>query len=258
MFFKFSKKPTAIIFVDYEHWFISLKKQYYKTPDIKAWWNEVSQRYEIKELMFFADFSAEDIGKEIPKLREFTNMIIETRNTSAYYKKDFTDFIMLDFIYQRAMKAKSADCFIIFSGDSHFSAVASFLKNQCKKQVGIYGVRNACSKYLKELASWHVEIPEDTDYLNRYYQMILRNFKYLQMHSDSRGAHPTFYKTAERVADYNQVALEPVRVALQDLIHQGYVYTLPKTIAFRQTIPVLNVNWSKLIEDGLWKEEAKV
>ena len=119
-------KPKAIAFVDYEHWFISLDKLHHTRPDIKSWRNELAKTYELQEIIFFADFSNPTIRLEIPRIREVSNYIIETQNTSSSHKKDFTDFIMLDHIYQKALTTNQIDTFIILSGDGHFSSAASF------------------------------------------------------------------------------------------------------------------------------------
>ena len=86
------RKPHAIAFVDYEHWYISLEKLHNRKPDIKAWFNEISKDYDVKDIIFFADFSNTAIRLEIPKIREVSSTIIETQNASVHHKKDFTDF----------------------------------------------------------------------------------------------------------------------------------------------------------------------
>ena len=94
------KKPHAIAFVDYEHWYISLEKLDQKKPDIKAWFNEISTKYDVKDIIFFADFSNTAIRLEIPKIREVSSTIIETQNASAHHKKDFTDFTFFYSFYK--------------------------------------------------------------------------------------------------------------------------------------------------------------
>lgn len=87
------------------------------------------------------------------KIRAYTNDIVETKNGGGYFKKDFTDFIMLDKIYQTAYSDKNIDTYIIFTGDSHFTSVVLFLKNVCRKKVVVYGVKNAFSGQLMTAAS---------------------------------------------------------------------------------------------------------
>ena len=131
-------KPKAVAFVDYEHWYISMEKLYKMKPDIQGWVKSLNEKYDVTEITFFADFANASLATEIPRIREVTKNIIPTTN-AGHFKKDFTDFIMLDHVYQRAMSAEDIDTFIIFSGDGHFSSVVSCLKNYCKKDVVVYG-----------------------------------------------------------------------------------------------------------------------
>ena len=45
-----SGKPKAIAFVDYEHWFIALDNLHHIRPDIKAWRDELAEKYELQEI----------------------------------------------------------------------------------------------------------------------------------------------------------------------------------------------------------------
>lgn len=156
---KLNNKPTAIVFVDYEHWYISMEKFFGEKPNIRQWRNELSERYNVTDIMFFADFSNPSLRAEIQKIREVTSYIIETQTASQYHKKDYTDFIMLDHIYQRAMTSDGTDVFVIFSGDGHFSSVISFLVNRCGKTVCVYGIKDALSMQLRNTANITVEWP---------------------------------------------------------------------------------------------------
>ncbi len=129
-------------------------------PDIRKWCNTISQLYDVRDILFFGDFSNPSLRAEITRIREVSSSIIETQNASAFHKKDHTDFIMLDHIYQRAMTYGSdTDVFIIFSGDGHFSSVTSFLVNRCNKIVAVYGVRDCLSTQLRNTASIASEWP---------------------------------------------------------------------------------------------------
>lgn len=70
--------------------------------------------------MVFADFSHRGIKEEIPKIRAITNTIIETQNSFAGHKKDMTDFIMLDYIYQYVSDYPETGTIILFNGDGYF------------------------------------------------------------------------------------------------------------------------------------------
>lgn len=159
---KSTGKPAALAFVDYEHWFISMQRMYGERPDIRAWRAEISKDYNVKDILFFGDFSNQSLRSDIPRIREVSSSIIETQNASAFHKKDHTDFIMLDHIYQRVMTyGDDTDVFIIFSGDGHFSSVASFLVNRCEKKVVVYGVRDCLSTQLANTASVAFEWPAE-------------------------------------------------------------------------------------------------
>ena len=221
-----SIKPKAVAFVDYEHWYISMTKMHEQKPDIKGWYADMSKKYNVTEVCFFGDFSNQSLRSEIPRIREVTNFVIETQNASPHHKKDYTDFIMLDHIYQRAMTSHDVDTFIIFSGDGHFSSVVSFLNIKLEKDVGIYGVRDAISNQLKNSASWVIELPGKNEENLEYCRMILRNLRNLAKTRNAKGQkqRPAFWPTVEAVAKYNDADKEKVAEALRGLIDKGYIY----------------------------------
>lgn len=248
-----SGKPKAVAFVDYEHWYISLDKMYHTRPDLKAWRDELTASYEVQEIIFFADFSNPSIKQEIPKIREITNYIIETQNTSTNFKKDFTDFIMLDHIYQKAMNSPEIGNFILFSGDGHFNSVVNFLITQLGKTVGVYGIENAMSNQLRNSASWYKTLPEKTDPQMKYYTMILKNLKYLQDKAEIEKSkvRPTFWPTVEAVCRINKVKRSDVSAALKTMIEKGYIYQKDDKVEKNKTIKILCVNWEKCRGDGI-------
>ena len=131
MAFGFLKKHTkskAMVFVDYEHWYFALNNNYKLKPDIEKFCNDLNEKYNVSSLTFFGDFSSAPLNSEMHKIRGFTNKIVETNNGGGHFKKDFTDFIMLDHIYQSAYTDKDIDTYIIFTGDGHFSSSVLFLK----------------------------------------------------------------------------------------------------------------------------------
>jgi hypothetical protein len=244
------KRLRAAAFVDYEHWYISMEKIYGKKPDIGAWVNMINERADVREITFFADFSNESLNKEISKIREYTNRIVETKNPNPYSEKDFTDFIMLDSLYQKAFADDKTDVFILFTGDAHFNSVAAYLKTICRKQVGIYGVKGAFSNQLKATASWWVELPTETDILKPYYDMILKNLRYLEMSSD-KNSKITFRNTVQTVADHCAADKSKIQIALQSLIDNGYIQRIARKNG-RQAEYSIKPDWEKLSADGLW------
>lgn len=252
----FKKQPKenkrAVIFVDYEHWFISFEKLYHKKPDIKAFRDELSQSYDIVDISFFADFSNPALRAEISRIRAVTGSIIETQNSSSHYKKDFTDFIMLDHIYQEAMMRTNVDTFIIFSGDGHFSSVVSFLKTKCRKEVGIYGVKDAISNTLREAADFTVEVSGEDMILKERAGMILKNLKALEdAHKGKKKARITFWATAEAVSKAYGVDKNDIADALRKLLEKKYL-NQHQIRAGTKSIKVISIDWEKCKKDGLY------
>ena len=248
---KTKHNKRAVVFVDYEHWYISFDRFYNKKPDVKAFRDELAQTYDIVDISFFADFSNPSLRQEISRIRAVTGSIIETQNASNHYKKDFTDFIMLDHIYQQALMMDTADTFIIFSGDGHFSSVVSFLKTKCRKEVGIYGVKDAISNALRVGADWTVEVSgEDTVYLERV-GMILDSIRAVQ--EKNPRARITFWATVEAVSQRNFVDKEVIAEALRGLIEDGYILQYLSNDG-RGAMRLMEVDWVKCKKDGLYRD----
>ena len=243
------KKPKAVAFIDYEHWYISMEKLYNMKPDLQSWVNSIMEIADVKDIIFFADFSNASLANEIPKIRGFSNKIIETRNVTPKNEKDFTDFIMLDHIYQLAFQNDGTEMFIIFTGDAHFNSVVAFLKTFCKKQVGVFGVKGAFSNQLKMSASWWMEVPTEDDLDKVYYDMILKNFKYLEK-NNAKGII-SFEKTVQTVAKHNRVKPENISKAMNSLIAKGYIV---KKTEFKKgnRLVSLKADFKKLKKDGVW------
>ncbi len=246
-------KPKAVVFVDYEHWYISLYRMYQIHPNLKGWMADLKERYDVLDVTFFADFSNQHLANEIPRIREITNNIIFTAPTgTGAHKKDFTDFIMLDYLYQRAMSAKDIDTFIIFSGDGHFSSVVNFLKNTLDKEVGIYGVKDALSNQLRNIASWVNTVPSEDDIYKPYYQAI---FELLSRKE-------AFKLSAQEVVNQSvaktKLSKEIAHNAVDRLISNGYIQ-LKKVHTDRSKIKVftaLFAAWDKVKADGLYTPPA--
>ena len=242
--------PNARAFVDYEHWYISLERGYGVKPDVKSWHNELKRMYNVQELVFFADFSNIGMRAELDKLRNETKMIIDTQNPSAYYKKDFTDFIMLDYIYQCAMTEKKTDVFVIFTGDGHFSSVVRFLTGKCGKKVVIYGVTNALSSQLKSAATLTREVPTDTDVYRDYYRMIIDQMNYLYVHRELADA-ATEQKILSEAARKNYMDPKMLTGAFRKLTDGGYIYPAPSEAGTKSR--TYRANWELMKRDSLWQ-----
>ena len=191
-------KLKTAAFIDYEHWYIGLKDQHKRRPNIQAWFDDAKKRGNLVEVTFFGDFSEEGgMRDEINHIRLFTNRIIETKNTGAHFKKDFTDFILLDNVYQKVMASPEIEQIILFTGDGHFCSVASYLRNFCSKIVGIYGVDNAINSQLELTSDWCVRLPFDFEKNMECRDAILRNLKYAEDHTKT----PMFMRTVSIVAE---------------------------------------------------------
>lgn len=242
--------PKAIAFVDYEHWFISLEKHHDSKPNIQAWFNDLKKKCNIVEVIFFADFSKfREKEVETKRIRTFTNKIIDTYNPDSHHKKDYSDFIILDNIYQKAFTNQDIELFIIFTGDGHFSSATAFIRNFCNKQVGVYGVKNCISKNLVSSADWVVEVPlinEENETVNN---LILSS---LRIAMDKGNKQPTFMKTVEYVSEKYYIPINKVKKCVIDLIDQGYIIQTTEKTKQRDTIRVIRPDWKKIKKDGIW------
>ncbi len=245
--FKKSKERRIAAFVDYEHWYIALENLHQQKPDIGSWFSDLTRRGRVVDAVFFADFSRDGLRDEIARIRSFSNKIIETRNPNPRHKKDYTDFIMLDNIYQRALSSENIDLYVIFSGDGHFSSITSFLKNNLNKEVGIYGVGGAVSKLLKDASDWYVEIP-DSDSKQRHIAILILNS--IRRAEKNRFNFTTFNSTVNYVSDGNYLEREDVKDALISLIDNGVITQREIIVNKADKLRVLSVNWSKASQMG--------
>lgn len=248
-------KKRVMAFVDFEHWYISLDKLYHKRPDIKGFRDELADRYEIVDIAFFGDFSNPSLRAEITNIRQVSNTIIDTQNATDKIVKDFTDFIILDHIYQSALNKKEADAYVIFTGDGHFSSVASFLVTKCRKEVGIYAVRQAASAQLIGCASYSRILPdEEAEPIKKEPSaVILRNLKQLyDKQTKKKPVYPTFWATVEAVVRHYHIPREEVASTMRALIRSGYLYQTKETVGKQKDpVKVIRVNWDKVKADHM-------
>lgn len=233
-----SHSPTAAVFVDYEHWYIALDKSYRTKPDIASFTEEIKKQYHLRSYTFFGDFSNPSLQNEMHKIRAYTNDIVETKNGGSHFKKDFTDFIMLDKIYQTAYTSKDIDTYIIFTGDSHFTSVVLFLKNVCRKHVLVYGVKGAFSGQLMTAATKTREVEPDP--LAPICRLIVESLYELEKASDN--ARPTFMRTIDAVAGKNQLEKAQVRRAMERLFEKDCVSQYVKRVG-NNDVKLLKVNY---------------
>ncbi|MDD4164984.1 MAG: NYN domain-containing protein [Eubacteriales bacterium] len=237
----------AVAFVDYEHWYISLKNNFGLQPNIKGWFEDLNRQFNLVEVSFFADFSHKSLSDEIRRIRLFSNKIIDTRNPYGV-KKDFTDFIILDNIYQKALSSDDIKVFILFSGDGHFSSVTSFLKNFYHKEVVIYGIKDSFSKNLQETASRTVTLPTEQDIHGNFYQLI---FDYLK-----ESSRPTFNDAVASVVKKSKGATkQQISASIKKLMENDYISERTLNNRGRNGIMKkqlnLFVDWDKVQKSGI-------
>ena len=233
---------------------MSMYKKYGLRPRIREWRDKIASEYNIRELLFFGDFSNPGMRGEIPRIREVTNLVIETQNTSPHYKKDFTDFIMLDYIYQKALVSadNGVGTFIIFTGDGHFSSVVKFLVDKCEKKVIIYAVREGLSGMLKNVASKCIELPEDGEPERTYYSMICYQANELQKRfGENTDKAPSFSSVINTVSEVYGMDRETVKDIANTMADRGYLNIRIRRVAYGRHISTVSVNNEKLNSDGI-------
>jgi len=249
-----SGKPRAIAFVDFEYWYFSYQNLFRMEPDVKNWREELDQKYSVLDIMVFAEFSSNQrLQNQITPLRNITNTIIETHQQTRTRKKDMTDFIMLDYIYQTAASRKDVDVFILFTGDGHFHSVVKYLTQTLQKKVVIYGMKETISAQLQEVASAVIVLPDEESDFRRYACLIVEDLAYT---SKSSKIIPTFTSTVQAVMrNHPEVSEEYVRRTLQKMLDEGLVVQRMQRVDFNRKVKILRAEWDKLHEIGLWDYE---
>lgn len=245
-----TEKLSTAIFVDYECWRFALYNMYGMETDVSGWFQDVKTRGQIDELHIFGDFSKELLKKDTPKLRTITNDIIDCTNPEG--EKDYTDFIILDRIYQCAMNNKKIQQYIIFSGDGHFSSVAAFLKNFHDKTVGVYAIKGTLNPQLANSASWCQLISPPEQNFSGEIRLILENLRWVETQG---GLIPTFSKTINSVSVRYKISRENITAAMKYLLVKGYLTQEESLTATGAKIRALVPNWDLLIQDKLWDAE---
>lgn len=250
----FKRKKTAIAFVDYEYWFYTCQNLYSIDTDPLSWRRELEKKYDLKDVMIFGDFSEPKIGSELPKLRTVTNTIVETGNTDSHRKKDMTDFIMLDYIYQTVNHRKKVDTMILFTGDGHFQSVVKYINHTLRKNAVVYGIKGSFSRQLQLAATESVQLPAEDVLIKGYSMMIITNFAHI---ANKPNVVPTFKTVVSAVSQKNGVPEDGVREALQRMITDGYVCQMSQPMKSKygmRNIKIVVPVWEKLIKDGYWSE----
>lgn len=174
------KKPRALVIVDFEGWAIELRKKYGSRPNLKGFVSDVKESFDIKDIVFYCDMSKDIFSQELSRLRCFSSSIFDTRNPNQEQEKDFTDFFILDRLYQIPFKDPDIDAVVLFSGDGHFAMAANFLKMHKDLRIEVYSVRNSLSKQLALVADKCVLVPSNYDILIEPCRLLLSNMRTAQ------------------------------------------------------------------------------
>ncbi len=250
-FFKRKRKGDSVaVFIDFEHWCYSMENQFGMRPDVKDFFDELTSKYTIKRVYFFGDFTSASLRNEMNRIREYTNNIIDTQNPSQRTKKDYTDFIMLDYIYRDIEERDKANTYVIFSGDGHFTSVAAYLKNKKKKHVIVYGIKNSTSNRLRSVADECIILPTDQQQERHYMSLVLtcidRNVsRYGKKH------YTTFRKTAEFISGNYGIELSVISNVMEEMINSSILVRSQEYLGKTRRITTLNADWELAQRKGL-------
>ncbi len=247
----FRRKKT-MVFVDYEYWFYSYKTRYGIRPNPAKWRASLEEKYNIDDVMVFADFSSPGLSGELDSIREMTNTIIETESDTQKAKKDMTDFVMLDYIYQCADSRRDIGTYILFTGDGHFQSVVKYLTQKKRKKVILFGVTDSFSKRLSSVADEVNLLPLDGEFYETNMRYIVLDLDYC---SGKKTIIPTINSTAEAVSRQRHLPEEQVKATIIKMLDEGYLYQRFHYVEFGRKVKVIAPKWEKLIEDGIWDPE---
>lgn len=237
------KQLHTVVFIDYESLYISFTKNYSVPPLLDIIIDEIKANGKITKILVFGDFTKPELSQERNRIRTVTSNIIDCGNESMMNKKDFTDFIILDHVYQELIQNPSVEQFIYFTGDGHFSSSATFIRTFMDKIVGVYGIAGSLSRQLKECSSWTKEVCVIDGEELQYQSNLLRNLK----SAEERGLCPTFMKTVEfTMRQYGGDEYRYIQV-LDKLIKDGYIESFICTsFPGRGEFKMLSVNWERV------------
>lgn len=245
---KKSNRRRACVFVDYEHWYYGYHNNFHMKPNIEEWIKELKEEFSVTKIYIFGDFSEKKMGNDMEKLKKLTPNVIHTASSKDGVDKDFTDVIMLDYIYRSTAAKNSEDVYVIFTGDAHFIRVVEYLK-ELKKKVIIYGVKFGFSNALKSAATSYVEMPRQSQEKNYYYDIILKSLARLRHRPRTI---VTYWKTVTSVAEYNHVPKDRVQHALDDMIRQKFITQNEACGHKGHVVQQLEVDWKRLADEGIW------
>lgn len=239
------KKSRSNVYVDYQYWYYSYKKNLNMAPNLEEWYVEIQKTYCVEKIMIFGNFGIHAMADELAKIKTITDDIVNTVDSKVYEKKNNTDYFILDSIYRDGAKRRNPDIYIIFTGSNHFELVIQYLKD-LGKQVLVYGVKNYFSETLKSCSDFYVEMPRYIQEKQFYFDLIFEYLKEVEL----KGIRDTYNNTIKRVAKYNEIADEPIQSALDELLESGYIVETCESYNEREC-RLLSINWYEAIKSGV-------
>ena len=216
-----AKKSGVALFVDYEYAVLT-SLNYWKAPvspqRIIAAAMEVGC---IEHAVAFGDFNTEPLRREAPKLRTASIDAVSAPTGSVDGRaKSYTDFAMLDNIYQTLLDRPDIATFLLMTGDGQFSGVVARLRIRHAKIVGILGIEGNISGELKAAASFVQELHRlEMDLGAPVLDDIIR---FIAKSQQERSAI-TFGATAQCCAETLNVPEENIRQYMAALSGQGAI-----------------------------------
>ena len=251
---KHKGKRRALVFMNYEYLYYSYQNRYGIRPDIERLKRELTAKYDIVRFEMYGNFSTPEVCNEREALENLADALIETDNRSQSKTANINDLVMLDRIYRAVDSTKKVDVIVVFTGNKYLCPLFEHLMQRKKKKVVLYCVDRAYAEELCHAVAETVFLPPSGEIYYRYRQMLIENMAYVAEHHDIL---PTFRKTAEIVAKYNQASSEVMTEVLGRLIDERYIYRREHQIEIGTTIRVLAADWDRLIREGIWDPESE-
>lgn len=235
----------AAVLINYEYWYYSYRKNFHIKPDPISWKDKLIEKEHLSDFLVFGNFSASGIQKELDKLHQITDSIIDTSNYLNH--QNMTEFVMLDRLYQMALTRKDIQTFILFTGNGYFSSVINYLIHELHKTVLIYGVEEAVDEGLISTVGKVEYLPTCEERFRRYYEMIVKDLEYVGSRID---IVPTFKGIVKAVSLHHQIEEEQIAAALAQMLEKGYLYQKESPVSFNQRVRIVCANWDLLVQDG--------
>jgi len=208
------------VFIDYDNLFWGHYNIYNQVPDIIHIIGLIKNKgNNFCSIQAFGDFTKPEMQRERMRLRGCGIQVIDC---AAEGLKDYTDFIMLDAIFNVFINQKGVNTFVLVTGDQHFSSVVETLRHRCNKEVGVISLQGTTSRGLSEAANWFIEITATKNELNNSKNLrkkLIDTILFVQ----KRGIFPSFSKTIEKCSQFNKEDPRLLTIELSEMIREGLI-----------------------------------